>query len=146
MPTNPGIVHKLIIHPAAPLPHTTFKTLSLKSLWEFRCFEHELLVLLSWYPAINAVLCFTMTWFSRLALLCTDEWIPKIGLVTVSVNLYGMNLSPVASRGKKCSLNIPPLSFPSLFLSVFLFPFSSLFFPSYSSYLYFSNSHTAILA
>ena len=41
MPNNLGILHELIRY-YSPLPHTAFKTPSLKAFREFRSFEHEL--------------------------------------------------------------------------------------------------------
>ena len=50
-----------VTHPSALTLNVGFKNCSLKPNGEFRHFEHELPILLTWCPAINAVLSFTTT-------------------------------------------------------------------------------------
>jgi len=50
------------MHPAALTPNVAFKIPSLKATGEFSSFEHELPILLTWHPEINAVLSFTRSW------------------------------------------------------------------------------------
>ena len=72
-----------VTHPKALTLNVGFKNRPLKTSAEFRSFEHELPILLTWCPAINSALSFTAAWGQWVGSAAWPARGPKFSSVTL---------------------------------------------------------------